>query len=291
MASENESILSATLSVKLMKDIFKSSPTREELYALIDLWDSKKPNISDSTSSNFLFQEVLKILSVKVEDEDRYSITLIEDNQTFKLSVSTMDFEYLMRAEQLLQKTANIIKIKQKGKIRPETLNMLSSRVSRETNHLKSVHLDTVILSSALSVESCINVLKKAVKWQIEVLHCRDHELKAFLCVRSNGCVMNLHIHLTGPYFEEITHLAALFKVFERCYFILLDSAAWQTLHFDMEERVIETWEDDQEQKRLKGGLGGGTKERLWRLICDEIAKMLCLPATVSQFFFDQTFN
>ena len=120
-----------------MKDIFKSSPTREELYALIDLWDSKKPNISDSTSSNFLFQEVLKILSVKVEDEDRYSITLIEDNQSFKLSVSTMDFEYLMRAEQLLQKTANIVKIKQKGKIRPETLNMLSSRVSRETNHRK----------------------------------------------------------------------------------------------------------------------------------------------------------
>ena len=129
--------MSATLSVKLMKDIFKSSPTREELYALIDLWDSKKPNISDSTSSNFLFQEVLKILSVKVEDEDRYSITLIEDNQSFKLSVSTMDFEYLMRAEQLLQKTANIVKIKQKGKIRPETLNMLSSRVSRETNHRK----------------------------------------------------------------------------------------------------------------------------------------------------------
>ena len=232
----------------------------------------------------------MKVLEAQSDqDQENCFLYFSLGDDHFILSLSTL--EDLMKVENVLKKKARLVKIKQRRNyLRSEDLSLLSSRA---TEDLVCVKFESVILPTKTAVESCVALLRKSDKWQIEEMHIRDHEMEPFMALTAScACIGRLHVHVTGPYLEELKNLVPLHDLFQVSYWTFFDCTASQAGDdFNMGQRICDSLscEPGFQDEKMKGGLGAGNKKDLWRSTINRIAQILYLSPKAAESIFDQT--
>ena len=116
----------------------------------------------------------------------------------------------------------------------------------------------------------------------------KDHELTALRSVVDVGSIVNLYIHITGPYLGDHTILDFLFELFKVSFWVYLDPGnidpeEGTSLNIDTETCFL--------RNKTRGMLcGGGNKKKDWMLLIKTAVKLLELPKCAVEILFNKTY-